>query len=55
MPRIAISQAAFKAIAATLPRGSVAYEAELTANGGQFIWLDRWMLLGVGQARAAAT
>ena len=33
MIRIAITEAAFKAITATLPLGSVAYEAEVTAKG----------------------
>jgi hypothetical protein len=41
MIRIAISQAAFEAIAATLPLGSVAYEAETDANGERLIWLPR--------------
>ena len=41
MVRIAISQAAFDAIAATPPLGSVGYEAEHDANGNQMIWLDR--------------
>jgi hypothetical protein len=40
MVRIAISQAAFDAIAATLPLGSVSYDAEVTATGGRFIWLE---------------
>jgi hypothetical protein len=40
MIRIAISQAAFAAIAATLPLGSVAYEAELDANGQRYVWLE---------------
>jgi hypothetical protein len=34
MVRIAITQAAFEAIAATLPLGSFAYEAEGNAKGG---------------------
>jgi hypothetical protein len=40
MIRIAISLAAFDAIAATLPLGSVGYEAERTENGEIFIWLE---------------
>jgi hypothetical protein len=40
MIRIAISQAAFEAIAATLPLGSVAFEAELDANGQRYVWLE---------------
>jgi hypothetical protein len=39
--RIAISQAAFEAIAATLPFGSVGYEAEPTATGEFMIWVER--------------
>ena len=39
MIRIAISQAAFDAIASTLPLGSVGYEAEVCANGERLIWL----------------
>jgi hypothetical protein len=32
--------AAFDAVAATLPLGSVAYEAQLDAQGQRFIWLE---------------
>jgi hypothetical protein len=39
MIRIAISQAAFDAIARTLPLGSVAYEAEANERGERFVWL----------------
>jgi hypothetical protein len=39
MIRIAITQAAFDAICATLPLG-VGYENESNANGERFIWLD---------------
>ncbi len=39
MIRIAITEAAFKAITATLPLGSVAYEAEVTAKGERLIWV----------------
>jgi hypothetical protein len=39
MIRIAISQAAFDAIAATMPLGSVANEKEANANGERKIWL----------------
>jgi hypothetical protein len=35
---IAITQAAFEAIAATLPLGSVGYEAEVGADGERLIW-----------------
>jgi hypothetical protein len=41
MIRIAITEAAFEAIAATLPLGSVGYEAERKASGGYFIWPDQ--------------
>jgi hypothetical protein len=37
--RIAISQAAFDAIAATLPLGSVSYEAATNEKGERLIWL----------------
>jgi hypothetical protein len=39
MMRITINQAAFDAIASTLPLGSVAYEQEPDANGQRQIWL----------------
>jgi hypothetical protein len=38
--RIAITPAAFDAIAATLPLGSVTFEQQLGANGERFIWLE---------------
>jgi hypothetical protein len=41
MIRIAISQAAFEAIAATLPLGSVGYENKTDEHGHRLIWLDR--------------
>ena len=41
MIKIAISQAAFNAIAATLPLGSVGYENEVNERGERLIWLDR--------------
>jgi hypothetical protein len=40
MIRLAISQAAFDAIAASLPFGSVAYEGEPNEKGERVIWLD---------------
>ena len=44
MIRIAISQAAFDAIAATLPLGSVSFENAITENGDRLIWLERrWL------------
>ena len=41
MIRIAITQAAFDAIAATLPLGSVGYENQTDEQGQRLIWLDR--------------
>ena len=40
MVRIAITPAAFSALAATLPLGSVAYEPELNAKGERLVWLE---------------
>ena len=40
MIRIAVSPAAFEAIAATLPLGSMGYEAAATAKGERLIWLE---------------
>ena len=40
MIRIAITQAAFDAIAATLPVGSTGYENETNERGERLIWLD---------------
>ena len=40
MIRIAISQAAFDAIAATLSLGSVGYENATNERGERLIWLD---------------
>jgi hypothetical protein len=39
MVRISISQAAFDAIASTLPLGSVGYENEVNECGERLIWL----------------
>ena len=39
MVRIAISQAAFDAIARTMPLGSVGYENEANERGERLIWL----------------
>jgi hypothetical protein len=41
MIRIAITQAAYDAIAATLRLGSVGYEAQRSDTGKVFIWLER--------------
>jgi hypothetical protein len=44
MIRIAITQAAFAAIAKTLPVGSVAYEPAVAEGGLRYIWLEaRWL------------
>ena len=44
MIRIAITEAAFAAIKATLPVGSAAYEPQRTAQSGYFIWVERsWL------------
>jgi hypothetical protein len=40
MIRIAITQAAFDAIASTLPLGSVGYENATDEQGQRLIWLD---------------
>jgi hypothetical protein len=40
MIRIAISQAAFEAIARTLPFGSVGFENKIDENGDRLIWLE---------------
>ena len=39
MIRIAITQAAFEAIAATLPLGSVGYENAVNERGERYVWL----------------
>jgi hypothetical protein len=41
MIRIAITQAAFEAIARTLPFGRVGYENKIDEEGRRLIWLDR--------------
>ncbi len=44
MVRIAISQAAFDAIAATTPLGSVGYENATNEKGARLIWLPHDVL-----------
>jgi hypothetical protein len=39
MIRIAISQAAFEAISATLPLGSVSFENAFNERGERYVWL----------------
>ena len=51
MIRIAITPAAFDAIAATLPLGSVGYEAERDAQGNCLVWLDEWTVNKLGALR----
>ena len=41
MVRIAITQAAFDAIARTMPFGSVNFEAGIDDKGERYIWLPR--------------
>jgi hypothetical protein len=44
MIRIAITQAAFDAIAATLPLGTAAVEPAVEEGGLRYIWLEaRWL------------
>jgi hypothetical protein len=44
MIKIAITAAAFEAIKATLPLGSVGFEPEPDAKGERLIWLEeRWL------------
>jgi hypothetical protein len=38
--RIAVTKAAFEAIASTLPLGSVGYESEANEGGERTVWLD---------------
>jgi hypothetical protein len=51
MIKIAISEAAFEAIKATLPLGSVAYEPERDAKGERLIWLEDAMADRLGAMR----
>ena len=44
MIRIAITQAAFEAIARTLPFGDVGYENQIDEHGQRLIWLPRDVL-----------
>ena len=47
MIKIAISQAAFDAIAATLPLGSVGYDNETNERGERLIWLEPNVVSGL--------
>ena len=42
MIRISITAAAFDAIAASLPVGSVGFEREPDAKGERWIWIERF-------------
>jgi len=48
MVHIAISQAAFDAIAKTLALGSIGYENGVNEKGERLIWLDRRWSIGLG-------
>ena len=60
MIKIAISQAAFAATAATLPLGNVSYENGTNEHGNRLVWLDRAIvdrlrsLRGVGESYSDA-
>ena len=51
MVRIAITQAAFDAICATLPFGSVSYENAIDEHGNRLIWLPHDVLAKLNRAR----
>ena len=51
MVRIAITQAAYDAICATLPLGSVGNEHEANEKGERLIWLDRAVVNRLRHAR----
>jgi hypothetical protein len=51
MIRIAISPAAFEAIAAMLPSGNVLCERERTAQGGYLVWLDESVVSNLERLR----
>ena len=53
MMRIAISRAAFDAIARTMPFGSVNFEAGVDANGEAYIWLPRAVVDGLRSLRVS--
>jgi hypothetical protein len=54
MIRIAVTQAAFDAICATLPLNGVAFEGEVTAKGEWTIWLDDALLWRLASMRGPA-
>jgi hypothetical protein len=51
MIRIAITAAAFEAIAKTLPPGSVGFEAEPNERGERLIWLEAATVNRLGAMR----
>jgi hypothetical protein len=51
MVRIAITQAAFDAICATLPFGSTGYENKTDEHGNRLIWLPHDVLAKLNYAR----
>jgi hypothetical protein len=51
MIRIAITQAAYDAICATLPVGSVGYENEVNERGERYVWLEDAMVDRLGAMR----
>jgi hypothetical protein len=51
MIRIAITQAAFDAIAKTLALGSVGYENKANEKGERLVWLDRAVVDRLGAMR----
>jgi hypothetical protein len=53
MVRIAISQAAFDAICATLPLGNVGFENKIDEHGQKLIWLDRAVVERLRSLRGA--
>jgi len=52
VPCITITPEAFEAIVATLPLGSVGYEAEANERGERLIWLEDAMADRLGAMRA---
>jgi hypothetical protein len=53
MVRIAITQAAFDAIAQIMPPGSTGYENAVNEKGERLIWLERRMLDKLNSYRRA--
>ena len=51
MVRIAISEAAFAAIARTVPVGSVGYEKERNDRGERLVWLEPAVLARLAALR----